>query len=533
MKTDKNNKWLDDALGKAIGSERKEANFESFKQKHTQAIEQLISRAGRDTAVSSPNIWRNIMKSRITKLAAAAVIIIAVLIGISHFGGSIDGTSVAWAQQTLQALEKVKAIAYRQTAVRVRDYSQDDMSGGWETRYYAKDAYRRDLYDKSGEILNTQWILPDGENNIQREVSFEYRCYWDEKKTYTSYYDGLMTHLRRYVSFLDRANRILGTEFYDGKECIGFEISPGKYDDFTVTRLTRIWFDTETKLPAQIERHGIQTDYDPSMKLTIIHDQFDYYVEVPADMFTPRIPQGFVNAHRDEIIAQSKGELLYADVPQELRDEIISAIKNTQTVFYQEHLEVTVEDKTNVYPAKDFFIEKNSWREDRYTWRDKLQKTHWYNTKKQTLSDTDFEFEEDNFRLTQTTVDYENNTYSVKTHKEHSFRSHPMEDILFLASLVNKADRVLENTEIDGIECFGFEISAIKYGDNSPTDKHRLWFDKQTKLPVRMGFEYWQSDGRTKSLRVRDQFQWDTELSKETFKPIIPEGFELIGENNK
>jgi len=37
------------------------------------------------------------MKSPMTKLAAAAVIIIAVLIGIQHFDGSIDGTSVAWA----------------------------------------------------------------------------------------------------------------------------------------------------------------------------------------------------------------------------------------------------------------------------------------------------------------------------------------------------------------------------------------------------------------------------------------------------
>ncbi len=45
-----------------------------------------------------PNIWRTIMKSRITKLAAAAVIIIAVLVSIHYFGGSIDGASVAWAE---------------------------------------------------------------------------------------------------------------------------------------------------------------------------------------------------------------------------------------------------------------------------------------------------------------------------------------------------------------------------------------------------------------------------------------------------
>ncbi|MFC1737505.1 hypothetical protein ACFL1G_00450 [Planctomycetota bacterium] len=43
-------------------------------------------------------LWENIMKSKISKLTAAAVIIIAVLIGINQFGGSIDGASVAFAE---------------------------------------------------------------------------------------------------------------------------------------------------------------------------------------------------------------------------------------------------------------------------------------------------------------------------------------------------------------------------------------------------------------------------------------------------
>ncbi|MHC4344274.1 MAG: hypothetical protein ACYSUP_06280 [Planctomycetota bacterium] len=49
------------------------------------------------SAQCEPKAWRTIMKNRMTKLAAAVVIIIAVLIGINQFGGSIDGASVAWA----------------------------------------------------------------------------------------------------------------------------------------------------------------------------------------------------------------------------------------------------------------------------------------------------------------------------------------------------------------------------------------------------------------------------------------------------
>jgi hypothetical protein len=45
-----------------------------------------------------PNIWRTIMKSRITRLAAAAVILIAVVAGLHYYAGPIGVTSTAWAE---------------------------------------------------------------------------------------------------------------------------------------------------------------------------------------------------------------------------------------------------------------------------------------------------------------------------------------------------------------------------------------------------------------------------------------------------
>ncbi|MHC4636047.1 MAG: hypothetical protein ACYTBP_06000 [Planctomycetota bacterium] len=70
---------------------------EMYKRTLTDALEAHAQTKKMKIAVVQPNIWRIIMKSRITKLAAA-VIIIAVLIGINQFGGSIDGTSTAFAQ---------------------------------------------------------------------------------------------------------------------------------------------------------------------------------------------------------------------------------------------------------------------------------------------------------------------------------------------------------------------------------------------------------------------------------------------------
>ena len=50
--------------------------------------------------ISPESIWRKIMKSPITKLATAAVIVIAGFIVINQFGGSIDGSTMAFGQIT-------------------------------------------------------------------------------------------------------------------------------------------------------------------------------------------------------------------------------------------------------------------------------------------------------------------------------------------------------------------------------------------------------------------------------------------------
>ena len=52
-----------------------------------------------------------IMRNRITKIAAAAVIIIAVMLGINYMGGSPDGASVAWGD-VLENIEAARTVMY-------------------------------------------------------------------------------------------------------------------------------------------------------------------------------------------------------------------------------------------------------------------------------------------------------------------------------------------------------------------------------------------------------------------------------------
>jgi outer membrane lipoprotein-sorting protein len=461
----------------------------------------------------------------IAKLAAVIMIGILLLGGVTFWpsgNGKEDkwwlGPPAAWGREMLQSLEKAEALVYRKRTASVSDYGLVEMKVGWSRVFSSEDAYRCDRYDyRDGtKIDNTQWILRDPEGSTRYEVSFEYQCYFQEETEWSLFYDNQIDSLRWYVGLLDKANRILNTEIFDGRECVGFEIKASEYGDNPEGRFDRIWFDVETKLPARIEKHGISSSFDAAQTYTFIDDQFEYYAEVPVDIFTPQIPEGFVNAHPDDIRAARKGEMTFADIPDGLKDEIVTALRSTKTVVYRQG------DRT-------VYLSPNAWRYD-YYFKDRLLKTEWYVFKEIDTKETGFEIEDKDIHLIRTIINFDSQTYEVSGYPK---TRHPMHGIIFLAGLVDRADRMLEKQIIDEIECFGFEISAKKYGDNPDTSKHRLWFDAQTKLPVRMEHEWWQNDGTKKSVRVLDQFEWDPELEEDTFVPKIPAGFVMIEPNDK
>lgn len=105
MKTPENNAWLDEALTDVIGSEETRTNFEQWKQHHPQAVDMLTARA-RGEAPALPGaqtIRRTIMRSPITKLAAAAVIVGTVILSIHLWD---ESTPSAYAfEQTVAAMQ--------------------------------------------------------------------------------------------------------------------------------------------------------------------------------------------------------------------------------------------------------------------------------------------------------------------------------------------------------------------------------------------------------------------------------------------
>jgi outer membrane lipoprotein-sorting protein len=475
------------------------------------------------SAPGRPQIWRTAMNSKTGKFALAAAVILIVLGGITlwPFGRTETGQwwlgpPAAWGQQILQSLDRIQAVVYRQRAGYTSDYGSPEMSKGYEIRFNAKDRYRRDRYDDGVHVMNTQWVVPDSSGIEMIEVSYEYECWFSEHNQAYGFMENMIDRMEWYVGLLEKADRLLEPQMFDGHECVGFQVSEAKYGDNPEERFDRIWFDVETKLPMRIERHGITLDYDAGQKLTLIHDQFEYFAEVPADLFVPEIPEGYIKAHPDEVRtardAKVKGEMVFAEVPEGLKDAIVAALKTVETGTYRQG---------HVLMA----FSGAAWREDDYS-DASLARTKWFMLEGES-PEGPFE-PQGSTVVVETSVDLQKKTFRATEHAGSSQPRHPMRDILRVVGLLDQADYFYEDVEKDGVPCFGFEVSAKKYGDNPDGMLHRAWFDAATNLPVRIEFVWPPNGTRAARTETKEQFDWTPDLPGDFFIPRIPPDFVTI-----
>lgn len=257
------------------------------------------------------------MKSRISKLAFAAVIAIVVLGGVTFWPGGHPendkwwlGSPAAWGQEILAALETVKGVTCRERTIWVEADGSRHTSSTWDTFYISSDSYRRDIYD--GDVLREiQWYVPEGDGTLFQSIRFDLKSYFSHSGEGNIGDRDPVDRIRFYLRYLDEADKLLGEKVIEDRNCVDFEISSSKYGSNPEQWLDRIWFDVETKLPVMIEhdrpcpRDKSQEDYRPHIN---VRDQFDYNPELPADTFVPWIPEGYIHAHPDDVEAAREKE---------------------------------------------------------------------------------------------------------------------------------------------------------------------------------------------------------------------------------
>jgi len=86
MKPGEYDKKIDDLISRAIGRQRPTFDFDKWQAEHQKEIQTYKAQVKKPSdSVPSAGVWKTIIESRITKLAAVAVIIMGILIGVMHW----------------------------------------------------------------------------------------------------------------------------------------------------------------------------------------------------------------------------------------------------------------------------------------------------------------------------------------------------------------------------------------------------------------------------------------------------------------
>jgi len=123
--------------------------------------------------------------------------------------------------------------------------------------------------------------------------------------------------------------------------------------------------------------------------------------------------------------------------------------------------------------------------------------------------------------LVQTSVRHDNGQMSELQHDDSFGAVDPMARMRAIVERAERSGEVeLRPVELEGRSCVMFELVEPDKDDATQSTYQRVWFDPQTKLPVRTEFEYEHpSDDIGRVILIEDQFDWNPALAAGTFTP--------------
>jgi outer membrane lipoprotein-sorting protein len=287
-----------ESIEKLIKKLRYQAKTETYQRILGNALQTLDTLEMQKPGAVAPNIRSIVMKNPITKLAAAAVIIIAVIIGINHFIGPVNVTGVALAD-VLQRIEQAKAFMYKMkmtstvsvipampaieqqmeaTVIISAEYGMKMIfqAGDPNGKKYTTETY---LLPESKQVL---MILPE----MKRYMRMEFN-------------DDLLAKTRnenkdpRYIikQIMGSTYKELGRSEIDGVEVEGFEAADLPLFGGSGSKVT-LWVDAKNWLPVRMEM-DLKNE---QMQAKVVIYGYQWDMAVQPEEFQPVIPEGFTSA---------------------------------------------------------------------------------------------------------------------------------------------------------------------------------------------------------------------------------------------
>lgn len=203
-----------------------------------------------------PKIGRRIMIGSVTKLAAAAAVILAVMLGLSVIDFSNSG--VAWARVP----ELVSQIDTFKFGLTIRVADEEKTSGAeehvaqWVFYLSEEHGFRMDVVG-DGNVVS--WYAPSEGDKVTTVIPaektwFESPIPEDQRGKMPEEYKDPNDYIRR---FLAKPYKELGRSVIDGIAVEGIEVQDPPTDGEQLENAVgRLWVDMETELPVRIEIEG-------------------------------------------------------------------------------------------------------------------------------------------------------------------------------------------------------------------------------------------------------------------------------------
>jgi hypothetical protein len=259
-------------------------------------LERLEAIPERD--ILPPCLWRCIMTHRITRMAVAASILVALTLGVFFW----ERTSNITLAHALSSIDQAGSFSLEMRRTRKGRYNNDIVVG----RIIASDVFG---------IKATEWNV-DPNTQQQRLSSEGVFSLLDGKVTVISHQKQMATSINVYTnedvskSMVGKIremdprtmlSKILACEYYstgfseiDGKTVEGFQTTDPNY--FKIRRqpgiIATAWIDTANKLPVRIEE---TINWVGGGQRYTVSDQFEWGINLDATDFELTIPENYVN----------------------------------------------------------------------------------------------------------------------------------------------------------------------------------------------------------------------------------------------
>ncbi len=250
-----------------------------------------------ESASAELSIWRIIMKSKMTKFAAAAVVIIAVILGLNIIGGP-STASIAFGE----VLEYFQTFSYT-----------FDLTVGTDTEKQGSAEFTMQamVWELGRMRVDFSAVVVGKISSITDFNAGRTLLLFHQNKTGVIKKESLLnknTGAEGIVAFctkpienlwylLDGREERLGEKEIDGQYVTGFRVfQKDPYFEYDIT----IWADPESGVPSLVEEVARPLDESyPSIKWTM--ENFDLDVELDEGLFSLDLPTGYTLAYQEDL----------------------------------------------------------------------------------------------------------------------------------------------------------------------------------------------------------------------------------------